>query len=464
MKLPLSIFAAGIGLIATTLSSRAQPGAVDTNFNASLNSGAQAYAVAVQTNGQILIGGLFRSVGGVTRTNVARLNPNGSLDASFNGGTVADYAGSYVSAIEVQPDGKILLGGSFASSTFATPYNIARLNTNGTPDAGFDVNLYVDNAVNVVRVLTNGQIVIGGAFVYVDGLLRRSVARLNANGTLDSSFDACVAASSGAGATGLSVLSNGQLLVSGTFSFSTGTSRDGVARLNSNGDLDNTYAAPLDVDLTGSAYSLICRSNGTALLGGSFGAFHGTPGRGLVQVTTNGIPDSGFTVGSGINAGGTNFAMLLQPDGKVIIGGDFTNYNGVARSRVARINSDGSLDPLFSAGSGANDAVSAFALQSDGKILVAGKFSSVNGVSRIGIVRLKGDPKSHLDSPTRLGGGQFQFKFHGDDQIPYAIQASSNLLNWDAITNFTSGTNAVTILDTNAPSISRRFYRAAYPP
>jgi len=462
MKATFLRLACLVALLGVNGQAHAQPGTLETTFNSLLNVGAQVYAVALQTNGQIIIGGSFTSIAGTSIKNVARLNQNGSLDLTFNPMTAADYG--FISALVVQPDGKILIGGSFASTTGAAPSNLARLNTNGTADASFDINLSIDNAVNALCLQSDGGILFGGAFEFVDGFFRRSVARLYPNGTLDSSFDACVASGSGSGATALTLVSADQILMSGAFAFSTGSYRDGVARLNPNGDLDATYAPIPGVDPSGSAYSLISRSDGKALLGGYFSTFHSVANRGLVQLTTSGVPDPPFVVGTGINVAGTNFAMSLQPDGKVIVGGDFTNYNATTRFRVARINLNGSLDPIFDPGLGANDAISAFAIQGDGKILVVGKFTTFNGVSRIGIARLKGDPKSRLDSPTRLGNGQFQFLFSGDDQIPYAIQASSNLVNWISITNFTSSTNAVTILDTNAASYSRRFYRAVYPP
>jgi len=395
-------------------------------------------------------------------TNVARLNPNGTVDLTFNPGTAANLGS--VSAIACQPNGKVLIGGAFASTTAAAPANLARLNTNGTPDNGFDLNLNIDNSVNAVLVQPDGKILFGGAFEYVDGFRRQSAARLYTNGTLDTGFDACVASSSGAGATALAWLSDEKILMSGKFVFSTGNYRDGIARLNPNGDLDAIYAPPPGVDLGAVAYALTCRSDGRALLGGNFSYFYGLSSSGLVQLTTNGIPDAGFVVGTGLNSGGTNFSMALQSDGKLIVAGDFTTYNSTNRYRVARIKSGGSLDPLFDPGTGPNDAISASAVQSDGKILVVGRFSSFNGAPRNGVARLKGDPYAKLDPPTLSSNGHRQLLFHGDDQIPYAIQASSNLVSWVTITNFTCGSNAVTITDPTVPPLPVRFYRSVYPP
>ena len=439
--------------------SNSQPAALDSSFAPALNAGAQVYALAVQTNGQILVGGIFNSVGGAPATNIARLNPEGVLDSTFNPGTAANLG--YVSAIAVQNDGRVMIGGSFGSSAGLTPANLARLNTNGTADSGFDSNLSIDNAVNAALVQSDGKILFGGAFAIVDGYQRRSVARLNPDGTLDTGFDACVASSSGAGATALFLLSDGRILMSGRFTFSTGAYRDGLARLNPNGNLDADYAPPPGMNLGSIAYALTCRSNGKALLGGNFRSFYGTAWGGLVQLTTNGIPDTGFYAGTGINIGGTNYAIALQGDDKFIIGGDFTQYNGQTKHRLARINTNGSVDPAFDPGSGPNDSVSAIALQSDRRILVAGRFSSFNGVSRNGIVRLNGDHlASRLLAPSAPGNGQFQLLFYGEHQAQYALLASSNLVDWISVTNFTATSGALPIIDPTAGPLPKRFYRA----
>src|SRR5262245_16497276 len=201
----------GIALaLLSTMPSRAlaQPCALDPGFNSSLAPEAIIYAVASQTNGQMLIGGVFQSIGGVERFNVARLNHDGSLDLSFDPGTVADVG--YVSAIAVQEDGRILIGGAFASSSAeALPY-LARLNTNGTPDAGFNEEVILDGPVSAIILQPDTKIVIAGSFNVVNDFLRQLVARLHSDGTLDTNFDACVASSEGA--TSLTLLDNGKFL------------------------------------------------------------------------------------------------------------------------------------------------------------------------------------------------------------------------------------------------------------
>src|SRR5229473_2588828 len=234
-------------MLSLRLSPAVVPGSLDANFNPPLvaapnNPGAAVYVVALQPDGQILIGGLFFAVSDTTNllANMARLNPDGSIDPSFLPGRVADTG--YVDAIGVQADGKIVVGGSFYSSRGNAPVNLLRLNADGTLDSGFFRFSEVDGPVNAVLLQSDGKILIGGGFTVLDGLVRQSLARLNANGTVDSGFDACVASTAGSGGTSLAVQGNGQILASGTFVFNSGLYRDGVARLSECGVLDPSYA------------------------------------------------------------------------------------------------------------------------------------------------------------------------------------------------------------------------------
>ena len=439
----------------------AQPCSLDSTFDAGLNPGAVIYIVTVQTNGQILIGGSFESVGGVRITNVARLNTNGTLDTSFSPGAAANRG--YVNAIAVQPDGKIVLGGAFYSSIGIAPANLARLNANGSVDQNFDNNLLVDDAVNSIVIQPDGLILFGGAFAVVNELQRRSVARLNADGTLDITFDACVASTAGVGATWLGLQSDGRIIATGIFAFANGEYRYGLARLGLCGDVDLSYAPQqpgIDFDTT--AYTFVMRHDERVVLAGSFSTYNGVFSRGVARVTTNGLPDSSFSPGDGINAGGTTYALAMQHDGKLVIAGDFTGYDQQTRYRIARINADGALDTGCDAGGGPDAAVSSLAIQRDGKILVAGRFSTFNGLPRVGLARLNGDHR--LAEAQRLADGRFQMNFYGDNGVSYSLESSSNLVDWISISNFTATTSPKPLIDSSAASNPKQFYRAVYTP
>jgi uncharacterized delta-60 repeat protein len=406
-----------------------------------------------------MVVGAFSSIGGVTVANVARLNPDGSLDPTFNPGPAADLG--YVNSVAIQNDGKVVIGGFFFSSSRANQGYITRLNLDGSADEDFDANLSVDGPVNSVLVQPDGKILIGGGFEAVDRLVRRSIARLNSDGTLDSAFDACVASGTESGATTLALQSDGKILASGTFTFSnTGSTRTGIARLGLCGELDPAFAPEPGVDPNSKVWIIVLRKSGQVLFGGNFYEYHSTPRSGLAQLTADGVIDPGFDPGAGINLQNLNavYAIAIQPDGTAVIGGNFAAYNEQPSPRLARITQDGDFDPACDPGLGPDDSVSSLLVQPDGRILVAGKFSSFNGESRLALTRLRGGFRPRLDFPTRLNDGRFQMMFYGQPQITYAIQASSNLVQWETITNLTYGTTALPVVDSS--SFPNRFYRA----
>src|SRR5207253_6227813 len=190
-----------LSVLSSAAQSFSSPGTLDPSFDPPLRAGAAVYVVALQTNGEILIGGAFATSGSNSVTNVARLNQDGSVDPTFNPGTAANRG--YISAIATQPDGKILIGGYFNSTSGAASANLARLNFDGSVDGSFDPGLSIDDGVNAVLLQSDGKVLFGGAFQIVDFYLRRNIARVNADGKLDLTFDACVAAGAGSGATAL---------------------------------------------------------------------------------------------------------------------------------------------------------------------------------------------------------------------------------------------------------------------
>jgi len=201
------------------------------------------------------------------------------------------------------------------------------------------------------------------------------------------------------------------------------------------------------------------------LLGGNLGTFHNYPRSGLVQLSTSGNVELSFSPGAGIDNGTTIYAMTIQGDGKVIIGGNFNQYDSQSRTGVARINLDGSLDTAFAPGSGPNNSVSSLVIQSDNRILVAGKFTTFNGQGRNGLARLNGDyVPFRFGPPLRLDSGQFQALFYGQDQMYYEIQSSSNLVDWASMTNLMATAAPALILDPDAGSYRNRFYRAVFFP
>jgi uncharacterized delta-60 repeat protein len=352
--------------------------AVDPTFDPGTGADNRVLALALQLDGKVLLAGAFTTINGTARSRIARLNANGSLDTSFNPGTGAN---STVWALALQPDGKVLLGGDFWTVN-GTPRNgIARLNADGSLDTSFNPSTGVDSSVNALALQSDGKVLLGGFFTSVGGTARNNIARLNADGSLDTSFDPGTGADSWVLA--LALQSDGKVLLGGTFTTVNGTARNSIARLNANGSLDTSF----NPSANSTVRALALQSDGKVLLGGAFTTINGTARTRIARLNVDGTLDTSFNPGSGANSSVN--ALALQSDGKVLLGGIFTSVGGTARTRIARLNANGSLDTSFDPGSGANNTVWALALQSDGKVLLGGAFTSVNGTPRNSIARLQ---------------------------------------------------------------------------
>ncbi|MCX7840246.1 MAG: delta-60 repeat domain-containing protein, partial [Anaerolineae bacterium] len=172
-----------------TSSVYAADGDLDTTFpNPGLNLNVRA--MTLQPDGKILIGGDFTWVWGTTMNRVARLNTDGTLDTSFGDPNVS---GGQVRALVRQSDGKVLIGGEFTSVAWATMNRVARLNSDGTRDTSFNdpnVSSLFSTSVYELALQSDGKILVGGSFMSVGGQSRTGLARLNSDGTLDTAFDA----------------------------------------------------------------------------------------------------------------------------------------------------------------------------------------------------------------------------------------------------------------------------------
>ncbi|MCA1962741.1 MAG: delta-60 repeat domain-containing protein, partial [Prosthecobacter sp.] len=161
----------------------ALPGELDPTFATGSGINGEVYAIARQKDGRILIGGSFTSVQGVPRKSIARLMSNGALDLSFDPGSGAN---SNVLSLFLQPDGRILMAGSFLSYAGYSCVRLIRLLPDGAVDPSFQLTAGPDGDVAAIRADANGKIYIGGSFHAFGAETRKGVARLNANGTLDS--------------------------------------------------------------------------------------------------------------------------------------------------------------------------------------------------------------------------------------------------------------------------------------
>jgi uncharacterized delta-60 repeat protein len=396
-------------------------GTLDSSFNSGTSQYGTVYTSKIQTNGKIIIGGNFGSYNGYFRGKIARINIDGEIDYSFNSGTASD---NFIWASSIQSDGKILIGGDFTSYFGVSRSKIARLNTDGTLDTSFNPGTGANGTIHKIAIQNDGKIIIGGDFTVYNGITRNRIARLNTDGTLDTSFNPGTGANDGVYT--ISIQGDEKIIIGGNFLTYNGIIKEFIARLNSDGSLDNTFFNP-QYYINGTIVSTSIQSDGKIIITGVFSTINGINKNGFARLNINGTLDtsftssvsarslsiqsdgkilfgesSSFTIGR-LNTNGTidtsfqvgtaNYPVStfsIQNDGKIIIGGQFTSYNGITRNYIARLNSDGSIDNTFNPGTGANSRINTISLQNDGKIIIGGYFNSYNGTVRNRIARING--------------------------------------------------------------------------
>lgn len=362
-------------------------------------------AIAVQPDGKIVIGGGFNTVNGQPRGAIARIETNGSLDSGFDtGGTGLDAP---VFCIAVQRDGQVLIGGQFDEVSGQPRYRLARLNADGSVEstATFNPAIGAPGQVNCIAVQPDGKILIGGNFAIVGGQARGGIARLNSNGSLDSSFDPGTGITYPIGNFGdfpgrvysIAVQADGRILVGGDFTKANGAPHRNFVRLEANGSVESTDPG----EIAGDVYAIAIQPDGKILLAGQFTTVGGQPRGGIARLETSGLLESGTFIPTTGLSGAYITSLALQADGKILIGGSFNSVNGQPCGKIARFRPDGSLDPVggFDPLGGANGSVNALALQADGRIIAGGEFGTICGDSHAGLARLKNDPTTQILSP-----------------------------------------------------------------
>lgn len=358
-----------------------QAGGLDPAFTPTDYTGSGAHglngacrSVALTADGGILVGGDFTMVNGVVRKGAARLMMNGDLDAAFDPGSGADDGVRNVVAL---PDGKVLVGGSFTHFNGQQARRLVRLHPDGSVDGSFDIGTGFDGPVNAVLVQPDGGIVVGGEFMHCHGHARMGLARLEATGELDEEFAPGVIGS----VSSLTGMPDGRIILGGSFTSIGGIARGCIGAIWPDGSLDLGFAP------TGWNFSPVFASalqpDGRVIAGGVI------PG-GIARLEANGELDP-FFGGSGQAFGGWDpwvFAIALQGDGKILCAGRFERYNGTPCPGLARLHTDGTLDTTFNIGLGFDADLFTMALQPDGKALVGGFFTNCDGQVQNRIARV----------------------------------------------------------------------------
>jgi uncharacterized delta-60 repeat protein len=381
-------------------------GSLDLSFdpglgatNGSALSAREVYASVVLPNSQIIVGGYFESFGGSTNHNrIAKLNADGTIDESFISSISSTNTSSSfrVYCLALQDNGKLLVGGNFTHYNGYIRNKIVRINLDGTIDLSFDPGsgfAYSLSDVKDIKIQPDGKILVAGSFNSFNGYNYSGLVRLNEDGSLDNSF---VPQTGGYtfSFNSIDIQTDGKIIAGGDFAY-IGTTNVRVVRFNTDGSIDTSF----NPNSTGSATNIekiLIQPDGKVLIAGFFSSFNSNQNiKNITRVDEFGIIDSDFNVGSGPS--GFIYDLYLEPDGKILAVGSFTSWNSISQNRIARIKANGMYDSSFNIGSGATNAINCITKQPDGKYLIGGYFDSYGGQTRRRFARINGDNTSSIE-------------------------------------------------------------------
>lgn len=364
-----------------------------------------------QEYGKIFVSGDFQTFNGIPAKGIIKLNDDSTVDTTFDVDTGFD---GVVNLVQIKSDQTLLVGGgSFANYQPTVINGLIKLNNSGTYNNSLKYKIGFNKAVRTISPQNDGKLIVGGEFQFFDGVQVNSVTRLNSDGTIDDTFN------TGTGFNGdvfTSVIqSDNKILIGGGFTEYDGNPSYGIVRIDTDGTYDSTFTI-------GSGFNNIVRiittqSDGKILVGGDFDVYIGNGSKYIVRINTDGTYDPTFAIGGGFND--NVYTIALQSNGKILIGGGFTDYNGTPTNRIIRLNSNGSIDGTFLYGNGFDAEVNTIVIQSDGKILVGGAFTDYDGIPINNIIRLNsnGSIDNTFITGVGFGGKVYTMTIQSDGKI-----------------------------------------------
>lgn len=381
-------------------------GNVDPTFDAGAGPNGEVRAIVELPDGRIVVGGMFTAWGGVPRGGLVRLQANGTLDAGFNPPISLPAEGG-VSSLAVATDGSIYAAGTFAAVDGLPRRQPVRFKVDGSLDPSFASALPAGATVQAMVSGPDDSLIVGGGFTLASPP-HAGIVRLTLTGGVDISYGPLLGAFAPVsvappGGTAppvsipfsiqaLAVGADGRLVagISGAFSFSNGQLLDmNPVRFSPTGVLDRTnpmrFTQPVNAVAVG--------PDGAVFLGGllGLGPAEVNPVR---RMLASGQADASFAPGFQ-RVGGLPVqarCLVLEPDGRVVVGGEFDQVNGLPRRGLVRLLMDGKVDTRFAANAALDGVVLAVTPDRQGRILIGGTFSRVQGTARARIARLLNPP------------------------------------------------------------------------
>jgi uncharacterized delta-60 repeat protein len=360
-------------------------GSVSSTLGTTAGGSDQIYALTVQSDGKLILGGGFTNFAGKTAINLLRLNADGTIDSTFNPyPTLANLGSGDIVSLAVDAEGHV-----YFQSNSTQPYRYARLNSDGSPDLTYTPGSPVPGQVVATARSSDGRVFVAGFFTGVDGATRVGLAAIHSDGSLDTTFVPNVgipwagrppSAATYQPSAQLAVLADGSVLVSGTFNSIGNLANPGVAHFLANGTLDTSFSPTFNSGDFVTAVAAL--PNGGWAIGGSFSSVDGSQRSNIAAFLANGSLDPAYGTLSGTN--GPVTLLVQRPSGGLFVAGQFSEVGSNRNESLGALNADGSVDTTFDASSiSANTTISAVAPESDGHLLVVASSATGNIIARL---------------------------------------------------------------------------------
>ncbi|MBX3102988.1 MAG: hypothetical protein KF690_10805 [Bacteroidetes bacterium] len=369
-------------LVTGRLHAQTRAGQPDADFPCK-GASESVYAAHMQADGSLIIAGYLEAYREQRVGHIARVLPDGTLDTRY-----ATTGGADESVFCLLPVGsQLLAGGAFTEFGDEPHYYLALLDAGGKPRTGWNGQAEPNGAVWALALQPDGKILVGGGFTKLGEIPCPSLARLHADGTLDTAFRPALTSIDRSWVYVVRVQPDGKILVGGNFSLD--KDRSALVRLHADGSLDESFQLPAGLTRQLTVYDLLVLPDGKILVGGGTNDNSPAARGGFFRLYPDGIPDESFS--GGLTPGGFVKSIVPLPDGQLLVAGRFDQYAGMTQAGVARIDADGHPDEHFrpqGIGGGGYDWVQRAYVQSDGKYLIMGSFGTYNGEPWSHIVRL----------------------------------------------------------------------------
>ena len=316
-------------------------GTIDNTFDSGTGFDSDVYTIFQDSiDGKYLVSGDYTMYNNTSAGSIIRLNNNGSIDYSFTGGTGFTNSATFI----IKDDDKYLVGGTFYTYSGVSVNRIIRLNNDGTIDNTFSSGSGFNDYVSIIVKDSNGKYLIGGNFTSYSGVTANRIIRLNPDGTIDNTF------SYGSGFNNIpgwmiQDVDNGKYLIGGNFTSYSGVTRNRIIRLNNDGSVDNTFNIGTGFD--NAVYIITQDSNSKYVIGGIFYTYSGASANRIIRLNPNGTIDNTFNSGNGVDLSNQYVLTIIEKNGVnsdgYMIGGAFTQYDNLSRNRIASLNLNGGI-------------------------------------------------------------------------------------------------------------------------